>query len=83
MASQMTHATIDSVAVDMSCGEGNLFRANGSSIKFNGMLKVYQVVKDEDDVSGEENKNLPKLSEKDKLNLIKSEKKTTFYPPSS
>ena len=27
VASQMTHATIDTVAVDMGCGEGNIFRA--------------------------------------------------------
>ena len=41
MASQMTHATIDSVAVDMFCGDGNLFRANGSSIADSGFMQVY------------------------------------------
>ena len=36
VASQMIHATLNMVAVEFNCGEGNIFRATGSSIKTPG-----------------------------------------------
>ena len=82
VSSQMASAIINQVSIDIdSLDKKIVFRANGSSIKFMGMLAVYHEVKDEDDVKGEENKNLPELNEKDKLNLIKSEKKQHFTLP--
>ena len=82
VSSQMASAIINQVSINISSLDKKIvFRANGSSIKFMGMLAVYHEVKDEDDVRGEENKNLPELSEKDKLNLIKSEKKQHFTLP--
>ncbi len=41
IACQMVHATIDAVAVDLSCGEGNRFRANGSIVSSPGFMQVY------------------------------------------
>ncbi len=42
VACQMISATIDTVAVDLSCGKGNRFRANGSTIANPGFISVYQ-----------------------------------------
>jgi len=41
VASQMIHATIDQVGVDLGCGEGNVFRANGSTVRFDGFMKHF------------------------------------------
>ncbi len=82
VSSQMASAIIDQVAVDIKSNENNIiFRANGSSIKFKGMLSVYTEAKDEDSVSNNQNNNLPILNEKDSLNLINSEKKQHFTLP--
>ncbi len=47
VASQMIHATLDTVAVDLAAGEGNIFRANGSVISDPGFITVYQEDKDD------------------------------------
>ncbi len=62
IACQMIHATINTVGVDFECGEGNVFRATGSSIKIPGFISVYQ--EDTDDEKKEEDeKFLPELEE--------------------
>lgn len=83
MASQMKHATIDTVAVDMGCGEGNNFRANGSSIADPGFMKVYLEGKDDEKASDDEEKLLPQLKEGDKVTLkeIRNEQHFTEPPP--
>ena len=83
MASQMTHATIDSVAVDMSCGDGNLFRANGSSIADPGFMQVYLEGVDDSENSKDDEKMLPQLTEGDKVKLkqIRNEQHFTAPPP--
>ena len=51
----MTSAIIDQVSVDIQNDENIiLFRANGSSIKFKGMLAVYIDAKDDDIENGQE-----------------------------
>ncbi|GJM05414.1 MAG: DNA topoisomerase 1 [marine bacterium B5-7] len=82
MASQMTHATIDTVAVDMSCGEGNLFRANGSSIADAGFMEVYLEGKD-DSKGDDDEKMLPQIEEGEKIKLkeIRDEQHFTEPPP--
>ena len=58
----MANAIINQVAVDIEdLNQDIMFRANGSSIKFKGMLAVYSEVKDEDDEDNnkKENKDLP------------------------
>lgn len=55
LACQMAEALVDTVAVDLSCGAGNVFRANGSTIVFGGFLAVYEEGRDdskEDDQAG-------------------------------
>lgn len=72
VASQMIHATFDVVTVDLSCGEGNRFRANGSVILSPGFMQVYlegvddSKGKDEDD----NDKLLPPMEEGDTVDLL-------------
>jgi len=82
MASQMTNAIIDTIAVDMSCGEGNLFRANGSAIADEGFMTVYLEGKD-DSQGGDDEKMLPQIKEGDKIKLkdIRDEQHFTEPPP--
>ena len=82
VSSQMASAIIDQVSVDINNKENNIiFRANGSSIKFKGMLAVYIDVNDDDKEKNDENNNLPNVNENDSINLIKSEKKQHFTLP--
>jgi DNA topoisomerase-1 len=69
VASQMQSATIDTVAVDLMCGEGNRFRANGSMIADPGFMALY--LEDEDDAKAAESddKMLPHLEEGDEVKL--------------
>ena len=81
VSSQMASAIFDQMAFDINNDENKIvFRANGSSIKFKGMLAVYSDAKDDDKID-EENNNLPPLNEKDKLSLLKTEKKQHFTMP--
>ena len=62
IACQMTHATLDTVAVDLSCGdENNVFRANGSVIVKPGFLLVYEEGIDDKKKSDGTEKMLPPL----------------------
>jgi len=82
MACQMKHATIDTVAVDLSCGEGNLFRANGSAIADPGFMEVY--LEGKDDAKGDDDeKMLPQMEEGEKVTLkqIRDEQHFTEPPP--
>jgi DNA topoisomerase-1 len=82
VSSQMANAIINQVAVDIEDSNHNMmFRANGSSIKFKGMLAVYSEAKDEDGENNKDNKDLPELNEKDNLSLTDSEKKQHFTLP--
>lgn len=48
IACQMIHATLDSIAVDLSCGDGkHVFRATGSTIAKPGFMAVYLEGKDD------------------------------------
>jgi DNA topoisomerase I len=54
IACQMKPAVLNTVSVDMECGKGNLFRANGSTVVEAGFLTVYEEgrdVKSEEDES--------------------------------
>lgn len=84
LASQMIHATINQVAIDFSCGQGNSFRANGSIIEDPGFIQVYQESAD-DTNSQEDKKNsiLPAMQEGDKIKLqqLLAEQHFTEPPP--
>lgn len=82
MACQMIHATLDTVAVDLSASDGNTFRANGSTIKHAGFMAVYQEGQDDQkDDDGE--KLLPPMKEGEKIKLldIRADQHFTEPPP--
>ena len=70
LASQMSEAVLDTVAVDLSCGEGNLFRANGSTITFPGFLTVYEEGRDDSKEDDQAGVLLPALQLGDKVSLL-------------
>ena len=82
IASQMKHATIDTVAVDFECGKGNVFRATGSTVSDPGFMEVYQEGKD-DNGNESEQSNIPVLNKNDvvKLHDIRAEQHFTEPPP--
>ena len=80
VASQMTHAKIDTVSVDMSCGEGNIFRANGSTIADPGFMMVYQEGRDEAKMDSDE-KVLPPLKKGDVVKLLEIRPEQHFTEP--
>ena len=84
VASQMIAATIDTVSVDLACGEGNKFRANGSTIANPGFITVYQEGIDDIKKSDEEEAGLlPPMKEGDYVDLlgIRGEQHFTEPPP--
>ena len=70
VASQMIHATINTVAVDLACGaEGQgIFRANGSTVVHPGFMSVYLEGKDDGPAEDEEG-YLPKLKKGQSVDL--------------
>lgn len=69
LASQMAEALLDTVAVDLSCGEGNVFRANGSTITFPGFLTVYEEGRDDSKDDDQSSVLLPALTVGEKVQL--------------
>ena len=82
MACQMIHATLDTVSVDLGCGDGNIFRANGSTIRHPGFMAVYMEGAD-DSKADDDEKLLPELTEGEKVKLldIKNGQHFTEPPP--
>ncbi len=83
MACQMIHATLDTVTVDFNCGEGNTFRANGSTIKHPGFMKAYTETIDDDRRKEQRDKLLPEMNEGESIQLqdIDSDQHFTQPPP--
>jgi DNA topoisomerase-1 len=84
IACQMAHALINQVAVDLSAGEGNTFRANGSTVAAPGFMRVY--LEGRDDATGaddDEERMLPDMKEGQlvELLLIRPEQHFTEPPP--
>ena len=90
IACQMQHALIDTVGVDLSCGDAEevagdaseLFRATGSTIARRGFLAVYDESTSEDG-KGEKESRLPPLAKGDivEVKRIRSEQHFTEPPP--
>ncbi|MBR1733862.1 MAG: type I DNA topoisomerase [Alphaproteobacteria bacterium] len=86
VASQMESAVFDQVQVDISDTKdsGNVFRATGNTIKFEGFLKVYSEGKDD---NGNQEKNeddenfLPSLAKDDETDLKNLEALQHFTSP--
>ncbi|MBU1628572.1 MAG: type I DNA topoisomerase, partial [Gammaproteobacteria bacterium] len=83
LACQMIHATMNTVAVDLLCGQKNYFRANGSTIVTPGFILVYQESLDDTKKQESDEKVLPPLSEGDVVDLrdILCEQHFTEPPP--
>ena len=82
IASQMTPAKFDTVAVDFIVGApGNVFRATGQTMVFPGFYAVYH--EDLDDTAEEEDKRLPAFKAGDavKLEKLYGEQHFTQPPP--
>jgi DNA topoisomerase-1 len=84
VACQMQHATIDTVGVDLGCGDSakDLFRATGSTVSDPGFLLVYE--EGRDDAKGEDDdRTLPPLKEGQIVDLkgIRSGQHFTEPPP--
>ncbi len=70
LACQMADAIMDTVAVDFSCGAGNLFRANGSTVTFPGFLAVYEEGRDDSKEDDSEGSMLPAFTVGEKVKLL-------------
>jgi DNA topoisomerase I len=83
LASQMVDAILDTVAVDFSCGEGNTFRANGSTLVFPGFLTVYEEGQDDAKADDKNDTKLPAfdVGETVKLLDIRPDQHFTEPPP--
>ncbi len=83
VACQMIHATLHTVAADMTAGEGNVFRATGSTVANPGFMRVYLEGKDDAKAGDEDEKMLPPLAEGERLPLlaIRPEQHFTEPPP--
>lgn len=84
LACQMAHALINVVAVDLSAGAGNLFRATGSNIVSPGFMRVY--LEGRDDAKGaddDQERILPDLREGEfvDLKVIRPRQHFTEPPP--
>jgi DNA topoisomerase-1 len=82
IASQMTPAQFDTVAVDFTVGgEGNVFRATGQTMVFAGFYAVYH--EDQDDAVEEEDKRLPAFEQGDTVPIerLYGEQHFTQPPP--
>jgi DNA topoisomerase-1 len=82
VACQMLHATIDTVAVDLEAGPGNLFRATGATIADPGFITVY--LEGRDDAGDEDSEaRLPPLAEGEEVPLeaLRADQHFTEPPP--
>ncbi|MDR1057437.1 MAG: type I DNA topoisomerase [Coxiellaceae bacterium] len=79
IACQMIPAILDTVAVDLSCGAGNIFRANGSVVTDPGFLVVYH--EDTDDSVTDDEKVLPVMKEGDIVDLLEINNEQHFTEP--
>ena len=83
LASQMIHATIDTVAVDLQAGD-HTFRANGSTVRVPGFMALYIEGRDDGKKTDEQREALlPAMEEGDDAELrdIKTEQHFTEPPP--
>lgn len=80
IASQMASAVLDVVTVDIQA-EHYTFRATGSSVKFDGFMRVYVEGKDNGEMSDEERPPLPPMMEGQVLTLLQLLPEQHFTEP--
>jgi DNA topoisomerase-1 len=81
VASQMIHATIDTVAADLTAGDENIFRANGSTIVNPGFMAVYQESLDDKKDKPDDQRMLPELLQGEQIDLLKLRPEQHFTEP--
>ena len=82
MASQMASAEVDQTSVDVTNqGKDIILRATGSILAFDGFLTLYRESLDEDQTEEDENKLLPPLREKEKVDKQKIQPEQHFTQP--
>ncbi len=83
VACQMNHATINTVVADLTCGEGNIFRATGSTIANPGFMLVYLESVDDAKKGEDDEKMLPPMEQGERVPLkaIRPEQHFTEPPP--
>jgi len=83
VACQMVHALLDTVAVDLEAGSGNVSRANGSTLVKPGFMAVYQEGTDEKKEGEEDEAILPVMLKGEHVDLraIRKEQHFTEPPP--
>ena len=69
MASQMMHATLDTMSIDLEAGSGNTFRASGSTVVKPGFMAVYQESEDDSKADDASQVLLPPLKEGEDVEL--------------
>lgn len=75
IASQMSNAIYDTIAIDINSGEYD-FKANGQKIKFKGFMVLYVETKDE-----EKEEEMPELKPDEEVKKEKIEPKQSFTEP--
>ncbi len=82
LASQMESATFDQVTVDIADkNEQTVFRATGSTLVFDGFLKLYQEGVDEEPERDENGKLLPVMNERENVDKESVEPSQHFTQP--
>ncbi|MFT6834808.1 MAG: DNA topoisomerase-1 [Francisellaceae bacterium] len=83
VASQMIHAVINTLSIDLTTGnEQHTFRATGSNIHKPGFIALYQESTDDDKKNeGEEGMNIPMLKEGETVDLVEVTPKQHFTEP--
>ena len=76
MASQMASCELNTLSIEIKNGDYK-FRASGSTIKFDGFMKIYEYLTEEDG----EDVSLPELKEEDILKKVEIEGKQHFTQP--
>ena len=77
----MIHATIHTVGVDFSVGDGNVLRSTGSTIVEPGFMTVYEEGVDDAKKSSADENRLPPMEEGDQVQLIKIRPEQHFTEP--
>lgn len=82
LASEMENAVFDQVANDLKSDDGKItLRANGSVLKFDGFLKLYQEGRDDKSEDDSDNRRLPEMNEGEASDLQSVETEQHFTQP--
>lgn len=81
VACQMIHATLDTVAVDLTAGDAGIFRANGSVVVTPGFMALYQESVDDKKENDKGSKILPPMIEGERIDLLSLRPEQHFTEP--